>query len=79
MVTNQIAEGYFLVGDSSKFFVRTYQDYMFELGFEGDDFKKNIRSMRAEMRLHAYLPTNNLTAFIYDSIADVKTQLTKTV
>jgi len=73
---NNIAVGYLLIGDMSKYKVLIYQDFFVAWGWENDDFSKNLVTVIGEMRLHQYSSANWAGAFIYDTFANIKTLLT---
>jgi HK97 family phage major capsid protein len=73
--TNQIPAGYFLLGDMTKSHVRIYKDIRMEVGWENDDFSKNLRTIIMEARLHHYISDNEKTAFVYDQFSVVKAAL----
>lgn len=74
--TNQIPVGYTLMADMSKFKVRNYIPFAIYYGWVNDDFEKNLVTVIGERRLHDYIATNDLGAFIYDSFANIKTAIT---
>lgn len=73
--TNQIPVGSFLMGDMSRFKIRNYKPFAVYYGWVNDDFERNLVTIIGERRLHAFLATNDLGAFIYEQFADVKTLL----
>lgn len=73
---NNIAVGYLLIGDMSKYKVLIYQDFHIAWGWENDDFSKNLVTVIGEMRIHQYSSSNWAGAFIYDTFANIKTALT---
>lgn len=70
---NNIAAGFLLIGDMSKYHVLMYQDFHVAWGWENDDFSKNLITMIAEMRFHQFFGANDAGAFIYDAFSDIKT------
>ena len=54
---------------------KIYKDFMVKYGWENDDFTKNLVTTIAEMRLHSYHSSNHAAAFIYDSLANIKSQI----
>jgi hypothetical protein len=52
-----------------------YKDFMLKFGWENDDFTKNLVTAIAEMRLHSYHSENDAAAFVYDDLADIKSQI----
>jgi hypothetical protein len=70
---NNIAAGFLLIGDMSKYKILMYEDFFVRWGLDSDDFSKNLITMIAEMRFHQVFGANDAGAFIYDSFADIKT------
>ena len=61
--TNMTADN-FLVGDFSKFNVRVREGMNIQVGYEGDDFARNMVSILAEARLCSFVKQNDVTAFV---------------
>lgn len=74
--TNQIPVGSFLMGDMRRYKVRNYQPFSVYYGWVNDDFERNLVTVIGERRLHSYLATNHIGAFVYDQFADVQTAIT---
>lgn len=72
---NNIAVGYLLIGDMSKYKVLIHQDFFVQWGWENDDFSKNLVTVIGEMRFHQYVSANHTGAFIYDTFANIKTAI----
>jgi len=72
-----IPAGQLLVGDFSKSNFGVYEDIEIDFGYENDDFRKNLITMRASARYHHYISGNEAVAFVYDSIATIKTAIEK--
>lgn len=72
---NNIAVGYLLIGDMSKYRILMYQDFFVQFGWENDDFSKNLVTVIGEMRFHQFYSTNHTGAWIYDTFANIKTAL----
>ena len=72
---NNIASGYLLLGDMSKYHVQMYQDFFVEWGYENDDFTKNLITVIGERRFHQWVSGNEVTAFVYDTFANIKTAI----
>lgn len=68
--------GKLLMGDMRKSKVRVLQDVTVEYGYDSDDFTKNMKTVRAETRLHHYIADNHAAAFVYDDISDIITAIT---
>jgi HK97 family phage major capsid protein len=73
---NGIPVGYVLVGDMTRFRVRVYKPFTASYGWENDDFRKNLVTIIGEMRLHSYVPGNEVGAFVYDTFANIKSAIT---
>lgn len=52
-----------------------YKDYSVAFGWENADFTLNLITAIAEMRLHSFHSENDAQAFIYDDLADIKSQI----
>lgn len=76
VIDNNIAVGYLLIGDMTKYKVLMYQDFFVQWGWENDDFSKNLVTVIGEMRFHQFVSANHAGAFIYDTFANIKTALT---
>lgn len=72
---NNIAVGYLLIGDLSKYHVFMHTDFQVAWGWENDDFTKNLVTVIGERRFHAWVSGNEVTAFIYDTFANIKTAI----
>lgn len=67
-----ITQGYLLAACLDLYKVLIYKDFSIQMGFENDDFTKNLVTWIAEMRIHQYVSDNDRGAFIYDTFAHVK-------
>lgn len=65
-----ITAGTFLVGDLNAVKVRFYRQSV-ELGYDGDDFTRNLRTLRAENRVHIYVPANEGASLIKGAFATI--------
>lgn len=72
-----IPAGQLLVGDFSKSNFGIYEDVEIDMGYENDDFRKNLITMRASARYHHFISSNEAVGFVYDSIATIKTAIEK--
>lgn len=52
-----------------------YKDFMIKYGWENDDFTKNLVTVIAELRMHSFHSANDAAGFVYDDIADIKSQI----
>lgn len=67
----------FLVGDFSKAGVRFKDGLTINVGYENDDFTKNLVTILAEARLVQRVKSNHYGAFVYGDFSDAVTALTK--
>jgi hypothetical protein len=74
---NNIAPGYLLIGDMSKYKILMYQDFFIQWGWENDDFSKNLVTVIGEMRFHQFYSANHAGAWIYNTISGIKTAITQ--
>ncbi|SHF49780.1 phage major capsid protein [Dysgonomonas macrotermitis] len=68
-----VDQGFFFLGDFSYLNIRDYISLTIEIGWENDDFTKNMVTMIGEKRLLAYIKSNYLIAFVkgeYTSIME---------
>lgn len=72
---NNIAVGYLLIGDMSKYHIQMFQDFFIAWGWENDDFSKNLVTVIGEMRFHQWVSGNETGAFVYDTFANIKTAI----
>lgn len=70
--TDEIPVGYVLVGDMKKFHIRPYKGIQVKVGYNGEDFSKNMVTVIVEQRLHAYVNSIDTGAFVYDTFATIK-------
>jgi len=73
---NNIAVGYLLIGDMNLYKIVMHQDFAINWGWENDDFSKNLVTVIGEMRFHQYFSNNHVGAWVYDTIANIKTAIT---
>jgi len=67
----------FLVGDFSKSGVRFKEGVTINVGYENDDFTKNLVTILAEARLVQRVKSNHYGAFVYGDFSEAITALTK--
>ncbi len=67
----------FLVGDFTKSGVRFKEGLTINIGYENDDFTKNLVTILAEARLVQRVKSNHYGAFVYGDFSDAITALTK--
>jgi hypothetical protein len=53
-----------VVGDFTKSNLRLREDAMISIGYENDDFTKNLVTILGEIRAVHYIKTNHLKAFV---------------
>uniref|UniRef100_UPI004056C62C phage major capsid protein n=1 Tax=Alistipes sp. TaxID=1872444 RepID=UPI004056C62C len=75
--TTNVDAGKFLLMDSSRWHVRPYENLTIRYGFEDDDFRKNLVTVIAEMRLHSYQSSVDAGSIVYDSFATVMAAIEK--
>lgn len=75
--TMRIDSGKFLLMDTSKWIVKVLENLELKTGWENDDFRKNMVTYIAEMRLHSYQNTIDVGSVIYDSFDTVLAALNK--
>ena len=72
-----IDEGTFLVGDFTKSNLRIREEININLGYENDDFTKNMVTILAEMRAVHYIKLHHVPAFVKGTFATAITAITK--
>jgi HK97 family phage major capsid protein len=70
--SDSVSAGTFYVCDMTKFNIRDKQQFTIEVGFDSDDFIKNMVTIRAEKRLVTYVKANHTEGFIKDTFAGAK-------
>lgn len=71
-----IPAGYFLVGDFRYFNVRDKETEQILMGYDSDDFSKNMVTIIAEKRFASFVKENHYSAFVYSSFANVIAYIT---
>lgn len=71
--------GSFQMGDFRYLFIRDYVVLSMSIGWENDDFTKNLVTILGEKRMLAYIKSQYKTAFVADTFANVITAITKSV
>jgi HK97 family phage major capsid protein len=77
MPHEDIVAGKIFVADMSKYNTTDYMGYTVKIGWINDDFIKNQFCIVGESRFHAFVKKLDEQAFIYDTIATIKTAITK--
>lgn len=75
--SNQITQGYVLVGDMSKVRVFVYKPFRISMGWVDGDFEDNLVTIIGETRIHYYIEDAYTTALVYDALSDIKTAITE--
>lgn len=75
---NNIPAGFVQAACLDLYKILIYQDLTIQLGWENDDFTKNLVTYIAEMRIHQFYSSNDAGAFIYDSFANIKEHIMTT-
>ena len=73
--TTLVTQGDFLMGDFTKASVDFKQGVTIEVGFNADNFVKNYKTVRAEVRAVCYVENNDRTAFIKGTFSVAKAAL----
>jgi len=68
--TNSITAGEFLVGDFRKFYIKDREAMSIQMGYDGNDWTKNLVTIIAEKRLVSYVKKNDEAAFVTDTFTD---------
>lgn len=74
----QIAAGYVLVADMTKFWVFQYLPFTVQYGWINDNLIKNLITVTGIRRLHSYVSLNHLNGFVYSSFATIKLAIAPT-
>lgn len=69
--------GSFQMGDFRYLFIRDYVVLSMSIGWENDDFTKNLVTILGEKRMLAYIKSQYKTAFVSDTFKNVITAITK--
>ena len=67
--SNNINKGTMIVGDFTKFNIKFREDMNMSVGYENDDFTRNMVTILCEARLVAYVKGNDVNAFVQSDIA----------
>jgi len=70
-----VPAGSFLVGDFTRDTLAMREEINISIGYENDDFTKNLVTILAELRAVNYIKSNHLTAFVTGTFATAKTAL----
>ena len=69
IVSNNIAQDTYVVGDFSKFNIRMRNNMALTVGLDQDDFTRNMLTILAESRLVCYVKENCKSAFVTGSLS----------
>ena len=75
--STNIAPDTIIVADFTKLIVKIREDVNMTVGYENDDFTRNMVTILAEARLVQYIKNNQLDAFVTDSITAVIADIDK--
>jgi HK97 family phage major capsid protein len=75
IANNGQTAGSFLVGDFSKSNLGIREEVNIQIGYENDDFTKNLVTILAEMRAVHYIKSNHTAAFVKGTFSAAKTAL----
>ena len=73
--TTLVDAGQYLIGDFTKAHIRTKAGVSIDVGYTGDNFIKNFKTIRAEWRGVVYVKNNDRTAFVKGVFAADKAAL----
>lgn len=74
--SNAVTVDKYIACDMSKLNVYEYKALSVEMGWDSDDFTKNLRTFVGETRVHYFIKDNDKVAFLYGDITDDLTTLT---
>jgi HK97 family phage major capsid protein len=75
IANNGMTAGSFLVGDFSKSNLGIREEVNIQIGYENDDFTKNLVTILAEMRAVHYIKSNHTAAFVKGTFTAAKALL----
>jgi hypothetical protein len=73
--STMVTAGDFLMGDFTKANLDYKKGFTVEIGYNGDNFVKNFKTIRGEVRAVCYVETNDRPAFCYGNFATAKAAL----
>ena len=76
VANNGVEAGTFLVGDFSKNTLAIREELNIQIGYENDDFTKNLVTILAEMRVANYIKNHQINAFVQGTFSDAIGDLT---
>lgn len=75
IANNVVTAGQFLVGDFTKSNLGIREEVNIQIGYENDDFTKNLVTILAEMRAVHYIKSNHTAAFVKGTFSTAKAAL----
>jgi HK97 family phage major capsid protein len=75
IANNGVTAGSFFVGDFSKSNLGIREEVNIQIGYENDDFTKNLVTILAEMRAVHYVKSNHVAAIVKGTFSAAKTAL----
>lgn len=76
VANNLVTAGTFLMGDMSKSNLAVRETINFQIGYENDDFTRNLVTILAEARLAHYVKNNHVPAFAKGDFATIQAAIT---
>lgn len=73
--STMVTAGDFLMGDFTKANLDYKKGFTVEIGYNGDNFVKNFKTIRGEVRAVCYVEHNDRTSFVYGNFATAKAAL----
>jgi HK97 family phage major capsid protein len=70
-----MTQGDFLVGDFTKLNIKMREDFMIDVGYDGNDFSKNLVTVLGEIRLVSYVKGVHTGAFVSGDFATAINEL----
>lgn len=77
VTTTAVEQGTIILGDFNYLNIRDVWELTISFGWVNDDFQNNLVTMMGEKRLVPYIKSQYKTAFVSDTIANIKTAITK--
>lgn len=74
--TTAVQQGEFIMGDFSYLNIRDVWGLSITIGWENDDFTKNLVTVIAEKRLMCYIKSQYKTAFVKDTYDNIIEDIT---
>ncbi len=74
--SNQVPVGQIMVMDSMRSNIFKYQDFTISFGWINANFINHVVTIMGQMRVHSFVKSNDVNAFVYDTLANVKAAIT---